>query len=57
MARIRGKFLEVRSFGEIHRGVAEGLDRDGALILRRETEERIRIVAGDLKEPPKERYA
>ncbi len=57
VARIQGRFLEVRSFGEIHRGVAEGLDRDGALILRKGVDERMRIVAGDLREPPVERYA
>jgi BirA family biotin operon repressor/biotin-[acetyl-CoA-carboxylase] ligase len=50
VARIRGKFLEVRSFGEIHRGFAEGLDYDGALILCEGKDQRIRIVAGDVKE-------
>jgi BirA family biotin operon repressor/biotin-[acetyl-CoA-carboxylase] ligase len=51
IARIRGKFVHVRSYGEVHRGVAEGLGRDGALVLRR-GEEKIRIVAGDLTETP-----
>lgn len=50
VARIRGRSVEVRSFGTIHRGVAEGLDRDGALILRKGKDEVIRIVAGDLKD-------
>lgn len=50
LARIRGRLLEVRSFGTIHRGVAAGLDRDGALILRKGKDEAIRIVAGDLRD-------
>ncbi len=48
LARIRGKSLEVRSFGKVYRGVAEGLDSDGALILQRGRDDSIRIVAGDL---------
>jgi BirA family biotin operon repressor/biotin-[acetyl-CoA-carboxylase] ligase len=51
LAQIRGKSIEVRSFGVIHRGVADGLDRDGALVLRGGTGEKIRVVAGDLREP------
>ncbi|MBW2058640.1 MAG: biotin--[acetyl-CoA-carboxylase] ligase [Deltaproteobacteria bacterium] len=49
-AAIRGKTVEVSSFGRIHRGVAEGLDQNGALILRKGEGEVIRIVAGDLRE-------
>ncbi len=48
VASIRGKCLEVESFGTVHRGVVEGLDADGALILRKRQDERIRIVAGDV---------
>ena len=57
LARIRGKMVEVRSFGKIHRGVAEGLDREGALIIHGEEGQRKRIVAGDLRETPVERHA
>ncbi len=48
VAHIRGKRLAVESFGDLYRGVAEGLDRDGALILRTERNKRVRIVAGDV---------
>lgn len=51
LAQIRGKSIEVRCFGVIHRGVADGLDRDGALVLRGRAGEKIRVVAGDLREP------
>lgn len=50
MASLRGRFLEVRSFGRVWRGVAEGLDQDGALVLRSREGEAMRIVAGDLRE-------
>jgi len=50
VARIRGKSLEVRSFGTMYRGVAEGLDRDGTLILRNGRGEAIRVVAGDVRD-------
>ena len=53
MARIRGKPIEVRFFDRVYRGVAEGLDRDGALILREKAGGRVRIVAGDLSEAPR----
>jgi len=52
-ARVRGRFLEVRSFGKIYRGVAEGLDREGALILREGEGRAIRILAGDLTQSTK----
>jgi BirA family biotin operon repressor/biotin-[acetyl-CoA-carboxylase] ligase len=48
IAHIRGKFLEVRSCDRVHQGEAQGLDRDGALILRKETGDFIRVVAGDV---------
>jgi BirA family biotin operon repressor/biotin-[acetyl-CoA-carboxylase] ligase len=48
LARIRGEFLEVKSFGELYQGVAEGLDHDGALLLRKGNGERMRVVAGDV---------
>jgi BirA family biotin operon repressor/biotin-[acetyl-CoA-carboxylase] ligase len=53
IARIRGKPIEVRSFDRVYRGVAEGLDRDGALVLRESRGGRVRIVAGDLSEAPR----
>jgi BirA family biotin operon repressor/biotin-[acetyl-CoA-carboxylase] ligase len=52
LARIRGRVLELRSFGEVHRGVAEGLDCDGALLLRIDGEKTMRFVSGDLTEVP-----
>jgi len=48
LARIGGKPLEVSSFGDVYRGVAEGLDHDGALVLRTGKDETIRVVAGDV---------
>jgi len=54
MARIRGRHIEVRSFGKRYRGVTEGLDHDGALILREGSGEVVRIVAGDLTEASRE---
>ena len=48
LARIRGTSIEVRSFDDTHRGVAEGLDRDGALMLRQGKDRIIRLVAGDV---------
>ncbi len=48
VARIGGKTLEVSSFGDVYRGVAEGLDHDGALVIRTGKDETIRVVAGDV---------
>jgi BirA family biotin operon repressor/biotin-[acetyl-CoA-carboxylase] ligase len=48
-ARIQGEQVIVTSFGETLRGVAIDVDSDGALILETETEERKRVVAGDVE--------
>ena len=48
LARIRGTSIEVRSFDDTCRGVVEGVDRDGALMLRQEKDRIIRLVAGDV---------
>jgi BirA family biotin operon repressor/biotin-[acetyl-CoA-carboxylase] ligase len=50
LARIRGKVLEVRSFGGLYRGQAQGLDRDGTLILCNGQGETIKIAVGDVTE-------
>jgi BirA family biotin operon repressor/biotin-[acetyl-CoA-carboxylase] ligase len=49
LARVRGTRIEVRSLDQTYRGVAEGLDRDGALILRDGKDRIIRVVAGDVR--------
>lgn len=48
LARIRGASIEVRSFDDTHRGVAEGLDINGALMLRQGKDRVIKLVAGDV---------
>jgi len=49
-AQIRGRQVEVMSFGETLRGTAVDIDSDGALILDTGRGERRRVVAGDLSE-------
>jgi BirA family biotin operon repressor/biotin-[acetyl-CoA-carboxylase] ligase len=47
-AKVEGKMVEVESFGELIEGVAEGIDEEGALLVK--TERGIkRVVAGDVK--------
>ena len=46
---VRGRRVEVVFLDEEIRGVAQGLDRDGALLVRTEEGEMRRVVAGDLK--------
>ena len=46
-AAIRGKFLEIVQMGESHRGVCEGVDKDGAMLLD-EGGTVTKIIAGDV---------
>ena len=46
---VRGRRVEVVFLDEEIRGVAQGLDRDGALLVRTGEGEMRRVVAGDLK--------
>ncbi len=46
-ASIRGKYLEIVQMGETHRGVCEGIDGDGAIVLN-EGGEMKKIIAGDV---------
>jgi BirA family biotin operon repressor/biotin-[acetyl-CoA-carboxylase] ligase len=46
-AAIRGKYLEIVQMGEVHRGICEGIDRDGAVVLNEDGQIR-KIIAGDV---------
>ena len=46
-ADIKGKYLEIVQMGEVHRGISEGIDRDGAILINEEGTVR-RIIAGDV---------
>jgi BirA family transcriptional regulator, biotin operon repressor / biotin---[acetyl-CoA-carboxylase] ligase len=46
-ADIRGKFLEIVQMGEVHRGISEGIDKDGAILINEEGTVR-KIIAGDV---------
>ena len=46
-ARIRGVEMEVSQVDATYRGVSEGIDRDGALLLRHKGE-LMRVIAGDV---------
>ncbi len=46
-ARIKGKHLEINQMGERYSGIAEGVDRDGAVLLNMNGVVK-RIVAGDV---------
>jgi len=48
-AHIKGRRVNVTSFGETLAGVAIDVDSDGALILETEEGKRRRVVAGDVK--------
>ena len=48
-ARIKGRSVQVKSFGETLVGSAVDVDSDGALILETEDGERKRVVAGDVE--------
>jgi BirA family transcriptional regulator, biotin operon repressor / biotin---[acetyl-CoA-carboxylase] ligase len=44
---IKGKFLEIVQMGEIHRGICQGIDKDGAVVLDEQGTIR-KIIAGDV---------
>jgi BirA family biotin operon repressor/biotin-[acetyl-CoA-carboxylase] ligase len=46
-AAIKGKTLEINQMGESYRGIAEGIDRDGAMLLNVDGEVK-KIIAGDV---------
>ena len=46
-AAIKGKHLEIIQMGEAYRGIAEGVDRDGAMLLNVDGAVK-RIIAGDV---------
>ncbi len=46
-AAIKGKILEINQMGESYRGVVEGIDRDGAMLLNVDGEVK-KIIAGDV---------
>ena len=46
-ADIKGKYLEIVQMGEVHRGISEGIDRDGAVLINEEGTVR-KIIAGDV---------
>jgi len=48
-AKIKGKKIKVKSFGEVLDGFGVDIDSDGALILKTSDGRRKRIIAGDLE--------
>jgi BirA family biotin operon repressor/biotin-[acetyl-CoA-carboxylase] ligase len=46
-AAIKGKTLEINQMGESYKGIAEGIDRDGAMLLNVDGEVK-KIIAGDV---------
>jgi len=46
-AKIRGKHLEITQMGEIYRGISEGIDRDGSILLTIDGKTK-KIIAGDV---------
>ena len=46
-ARIRGTYMEITQMGRTYRGISEGIDRDGAILLR-EKGAVTRVIAGDV---------
>ncbi len=46
-ANIRGKHLEITQMGEIYRGISEGIDRDGSILLTIDGKTK-KIIAGDV---------
>jgi BirA family transcriptional regulator, biotin operon repressor / biotin---[acetyl-CoA-carboxylase] ligase len=45
-AGIRGTYMEIRQFDVVHKGICEGIDRDGAVLLRSGNDV-VRVIAGD----------
>jgi BirA family biotin operon repressor/biotin-[acetyl-CoA-carboxylase] ligase len=46
-AFIKGKYMEINQMGESYKGVAEGIDNDGAILLRIDGKTK-KIIAGDV---------
>jgi BirA family transcriptional regulator, biotin operon repressor / biotin---[acetyl-CoA-carboxylase] ligase len=46
-AQTKGTFMEVRHFDRVYRGISEGIDDDGALLIR-ENDRIVRVIAGDV---------
>jgi BirA family transcriptional regulator, biotin operon repressor / biotin---[acetyl-CoA-carboxylase] ligase len=46
-AKIKGKYLEITQMGESFKGVSEGIDRDGAMLLNVDGKTK-KIIAGDV---------
>jgi BirA family transcriptional regulator, biotin operon repressor / biotin---[acetyl-CoA-carboxylase] ligase len=46
-AQIRGKYLEINQMGEVYAGLAQGIDRDGAILLDIDGTTK-KILAGDV---------
>jgi BirA family biotin operon repressor/biotin-[acetyl-CoA-carboxylase] ligase len=46
-AGVKGSFMEIRQMDRVYRGVCEGIDRDGAILLN-ENGRLLRVIAGDV---------
>jgi BirA family biotin operon repressor/biotin-[acetyl-CoA-carboxylase] ligase len=46
-AKIKGKYLEITQMGESFKGISEGIDRDGAMLLNIDGKTK-KIIAGDV---------
>ncbi len=46
-AKIKGKYLEITQMGETYKGISEGIDRDGGILLNAHGATR-KIIAGDV---------
>ena len=46
-AKIKGKLLEITQMGEIYKGISEGIDRDGGILLAIDGKTK-KIIAGDV---------
>ena len=46
-AKIKGKYLEITQMGETYKGISEGIDRDGGILLSIDGKTR-KIIAGDV---------
>lgn len=46
-AKIKGKYLEITQMGESYKGISEGIDRDGAMLLSVDGKTK-KIIAGDV---------
>ncbi|OPY73772.1 MAG: Bifunctional ligase/repressor BirA [Syntrophorhabdus sp. PtaU1.Bin002] len=46
-AKIKGKYLEITQMGESYRGISEGIDKDGAMLLTTDGTVQ-KIIAGDV---------